>query len=192
MVYCKKCGTLNDDKLGAITCPNTTLASGAGMTCWAVTTNITVDTTNVGGVMGIAPDNESVSSNDDAFVDVISPSINIVKTANPSVVIIGSNVTYTYVITNDGVYATDTMYNITLYDDKLGSINITENCNTSITTLLVNESIKCNLTTNITVDTVNTAFVNGTTSDGKVPTDNDTASVVTVWPDVNIEKTSSK
>jgi len=56
-------------------------------------------------------------------VDILHPSISIVKTANPTSGAPGDTVTYTFVVKNT---STDTtLFNITVVDDKLGVINAT-------------------------------------------------------------------
>jgi uncharacterized repeat protein (TIGR01451 family) len=66
--------TLDDNKLGAVTCPKTALAIGESMTC-TKTGLVTVDTTNVATVEGSTP-HATVDDTDDAVVLVRHASIN--------------------------------------------------------------------------------------------------------------------
>ncbi len=172
---------LNDDKLGTITCPATQLAAGANMTC-TKTAIINVDTTNVATVTGNAPNGDIVKDNDTAFVDVIVPSINVVKTANPAIIQAGGTVTYTYVVTNTGDV---TLTNIALNDDKLGTITC------PATQLAAGANMTCTKTAIINVDTTNVATVTGNAPNGDIVKDNDTAFVDVIVPSINVVKTAN-
>jgi len=172
--------TLNDNKIGAITCPATQLAAGANMTC-TKTAIINVDTTNVATVTGNAPNGDIVKDNDTAFVDVIVPSINVVKTANPAIIQAGGTVTYTYVVTNTGDV---TLTNIALNDDKLGTITC------PATQLAAGANMTCTKTAIINVDTTNVATVTGNAPNGDAVTDNDTAFVDVITPSIDVVKTA--
>jgi uncharacterized repeat protein (TIGR01451 family) len=122
--------TVYDDKLGAITLSQSSLGPGDNVTGMATLTldqNL-IDNgteTNIVSASGDPPEGPAVTAMDSRTVDFIAyPSIDIQKTyawttgngAHP-----GDNVTYTYTVTNSGNVTLD---NITLYDDKLGSISL--------------------------------------------------------------------
>ncbi len=172
--------TLNDNKIGAITCPATQLAAGANMTC-TKTAIINVDTTNVATVTGNAPNGDAVTDNDTAFVDVITPSIDVVKTADPAIIQSGETVTYTYVVTNTGDV---TLTNITLNDNKIGAITC------PATQLAAGANMTCTKTAIINVDTTNVATVTGNAPNGDAVTDNDTAFVDVITPSIDVVKTA--
>lgn len=87
------------------------LAPGAGVTC-TMATNVTVDTTNVASTTGTPSDSTGTpipgvqppTDNDDAIVDVIHPSLAVLKRLANSVepVLVGDPVTFTIQITNTG------------------------------------------------------------------------------------------
>ncbi len=110
---------VTDDKLGDIGMIGS-LAAGASATLTASTT-LAVDTHNIGTVMALDEFENPYSDTDDAMVWVHNPSISIVKSADPGVIMSGENVTYTYLVTNTGDI---TLYNISVEDDILGPIGI--------------------------------------------------------------------
>ncbi|TLM97701.1 MAG: hypothetical protein FDZ75_03985, partial [Actinobacteria bacterium] len=65
------------------------------------------------------PLEQQVSATDTARVPVYNPSISIVKSANPTLILPGTPVTYTYLVTNTGDIS---LTNLTVNDDKLGVI----------------------------------------------------------------------
>ena len=106
-------------------CPQdlgSTLAAGASFTCtYGMTAGS--DATNVAEVVGVDGLNRSSTASDKTFVDVIKPAIAIVKTADPTSVGDGGQVTFTYVVTNTG----DTVLrNVAVSDDILGAIGTAE------------------------------------------------------------------
>ncbi len=165
--------TLTDDRLGAITCPATTLAAGASMTCTATTT-IGVDTINVAVAAGTSPAGQPVDANDAAAVVVLVPSIDVVKTAGGAAdgathYTNGGNVLYTYLVTNVG--ETD-LADVTVVDDR-GTATPADDITLSICTkggqalvapfaLAVGESMTCSATIPVDVDTTNIATATGT------------------------------
>ena len=134
--------SLVDDRLGAVTCPKTTLAAGESMTCSVNGVATAGQYTNVGTVTGTPPAGANVSaSNPDNYFGS-NPSIAIVKLTNgtnndvaPGVLVpVGSTVTWTYDIRNTGNV---TLTNVVLVDNKLGVVSCPKN------TLAPGESITC-------------------------------------------------
>ncbi|MCB0215418.1 MAG: DNRLRE domain-containing protein, partial [Chloroflexi bacterium] len=101
---------IDDDVLGNAACsiPGP-LAPGATDGCTAAAT-VSVDTTNVATATGNPTDELGIdlpglsnpSDQDDAFVDVVAPAIQVVKSAAPTIILAGATVTYGYVVTNPG------------------------------------------------------------------------------------------
>ncbi|MDI6730382.1 MAG: transglutaminase domain-containing protein, partial [Candidatus Altarchaeum sp.] len=116
-------------------------------------TQITQTTINTANVTAWSPQKQMVSATVNVTVNVTSaqPNITITKTAsNYSLPTGGGNVIYYYNVTNTG--------NVPLYN-----VNVSDNkCNNVIcpnTTLAVDQSMKCNCSTQITQTTINTANV---------------------------------
>ena len=182
--------TLTDDKLGTISCPATTLAAGASMTCTATTT-IGRDTINVAVAAGTSPAGQAVDANDAAAVEVLVPSIDVVKTAGDAadgatLYTNGGNVLYTYVVTNDGDTDLD---DVTVVDDR-GTATTADDVTLSICTkdgtalsapfeLAVGESMTCTVTIAVDVDTTNIATATGTSpADDEVSASDDAVVLV--------------
>ncbi len=193
--------TVSDDKLGDITCPQTTLAAkddqsdADEMTCYATPLDgITADTTNIATAKGFSiGEGTEVSDTDDAIVEIVGPAITVVKTAGASAgsqvaddtdyetEAFPSNVTYSYLVTNTG---TTTLVTVSLSDDKLGSITCPK------TALVVGESMTCTATTTVLVDTPNIGTATGTSAAGATKTATDPAMVVILTPSISIVKTA--
>ena len=186
------------------------LAPGASATC-TTTLNISADRTNIATTTG-TPSNPAgqplgvptVSDTDDAVVDVINPSVQVVKTAasaadgttlymNPP----GGNVLYTYAVKNTG----DTsLTNIVVTDDNgtPGSTGDDFTVCTITAPLAPGASTTCTTTLNITADHTNIATATGTPSNpagtplGVPPvSDTDNAVVDIVNPKVQVVKTAA-
>ncbi|MGE3343271.1 MAG: SdrD B-like domain-containing protein, partial [Vicinamibacterales bacterium] len=134
--------TLNDDIEGLIACPVTTLAPGASTTCTKTGTALAGQYTNLGTVTGTPPVGPNVTANDPDNYYGSSPAITLIKRTNntdnntaPGIYIpTGDAVTWTYEITNTGNV---TLTNLTLSDDKLGSVAC------PVTTLAAGASTTC-------------------------------------------------
>src|SRR5207244_790236 len=110
-----------------ISCPSTTLAVGASMTCTKNGTAVAGQYTNIGSVTATPPSGPPVTdSNPDHYFGQ-TPSISIAKLTNGTnndtgtgpFVATGSTVTWTYNVTNTGNVA---LTNVTITDDKVGFI----------------------------------------------------------------------
>src|SRR5262249_27413884 len=73
---------LTDDKVGAVTCPATTLAVGANMTCTKTGTAVAGQYTNTGTVTGKSAINQNVSASDSDNYFGMTTGITIVKKTN--------------------------------------------------------------------------------------------------------------
>jgi hypothetical protein len=172
--------TLTDDRLGTITCPETTLDPGHSTTCQAtrVTTTADVDTghiTNAATATGHPPTGRPVTGTDRATVHAIhpldTPAIQLEKTASAGTYSgAGEQITYTYTVTNAGNVP---LHGIKLHDDRLGLISC------PATTLAPAASMDCHAehtTTTADVDAgqiINTAIVTGDPPTGVAVTDAD-------------------
>ena len=95
-----------------------TLAPNASFTCTYKHTAAGA-ATNTATVKAIDQLERSSTASDSTFVTTIKPGIAIVKTANPTGVSPGDEVTFTYTVTNIGDTA---LHNVTVTDDVLGAI----------------------------------------------------------------------
>lgn len=117
--------TLDDDILGSITVPKTTLAAGESMEATAThdITQADIDgggVTNVAETVGTTPGGGKVRDEDTETIPLDGePGILLEKTPDREFAAVGETVTYTYVITNTG---TTRLTDITLVDDKIGTI----------------------------------------------------------------------
>ena len=161
--------SLVDDKLGTIDLGGqTSLGAGEYITATATYTVVEADLPgpieNIATVSGTAPDGNSVTANVTASVDLTyAASLQLTKTAAPSPAAPHQTITYTYTITNNGNVTTD---NLSLQDDKLGAISLTD------TTLAPGESLTATATYTVTTadlpgPIVNTATATGTDSTGQ-------------------------
>jgi uncharacterized repeat protein (TIGR01451 family) len=108
-------------------CPATTLAVGARMTCTASYVIIQADVdagsiTNVATASGLAPDGETVTATDDLTISGFdAPAIDLIKVADPSALQTppqaGDLITYTYAAANTG---NETLTNVTINDPHPG------------------------------------------------------------------------
>ncbi|MGE0167527.1 DUF7507 domain-containing protein, partial [Nocardioides sp.] len=167
---------ISDAKVGAVTCPVTTLQPGASTTCTASYT-ITQADVNAGAVnntataLGTPPTGGPISSGPDSTSTPTSTvaTVTIDKTAGaPSDVNgngrvdAGDAITYSFLITNSGAV---TLTAVGVTDAKVGAVT----CPT--TTLAPGASTTCTATYTITQADVNTGSVNNSaTAQGTPPT----------------------
>ena len=171
-------GDASDDF--APTCPATKLAVGEDMTCTAVVSGIDVTTTNVAVATGNYGE-DKVTDNDDATVTVeppaTAPGISIDKTASPTTIVAGAEVTYTYVVTNTGNTDLDP---VTVVDDNgtPGDTGDDFTVQCPATKLAVGAHMTCTEdVTGTQVTTTNIAVATGTYGEGQKVTDSDDATV---------------
>lgn len=122
---------VTDDQLGAITCPQNTLAAFADMTCTANGISVAGQYSNLGTVtadfLGVM-----LSDTDPSHYTGVTPGLSVEKSTNgqdadtaPGPLIpVGDVVTWTYEVTNIGQV---TLSNIVLTDDQLGTITCPKN-----------------------------------------------------------------
>lgn len=173
-----------DDHLGTIgTIPELGVGASASL---SASTALTVTTTNVVTVTAIDANEHPVSATAAARVEVFNPSISIVKTAAPDIILAGEQVTYTYVVTNTGDIA---LNDVAVTDDVLGAIGI-------VGTLLPGESATLSKGAPISVDTTNVGTATGTYGEpessffGSVSA-SDNAVVDVVHPAIAVTKSAS-
>ena len=114
--------SIHGDLNGQGTCavPQTILP-GAAYTC-KFTALVAGDETDTVTASGADDENTPVSASADASVEMINPSLTIVKTTNGDdglTILVGTPLTWSYLVTNNGDVP---LTGITVNDDKLGSI----------------------------------------------------------------------
>ncbi len=142
---------------------------------------ITGDFTNTADVSGTHPVSGPVQSSDSADVTVLTPGVNITKTASTPTVRYGSDATFDILVTNSG--QTD-LENVTVSDP------VAPDCDRTFAFIALgaNESYTCTLT-NVTGPVTNTATVNAQDSVGNTVSSSDNATVDVIDPAIGIAKT---
>jgi uncharacterized repeat protein (TIGR01451 family) len=154
-----------------------TVGAGSSYTC---TLTVTADLTNTATVTGTPPAGLDVTASDDAFVNVISPSLQIGKTPDSQFALSGDTVTFTITVTNTGDVDLD---NVTVGDA------LAPNCDQSLGNLAVGASSSYTCTLTVTADLTNTATVTGAPPLGSDVTASDDAFVDVISPAIQISKT---
>ena len=186
---------LTDSRLGAVTCPDTTLAAGQSTTCTAehVTTQADVDAghiANTADVTGRPPTGPPVTGTDRDTVHAIrTPGIQVGKSSSPDTFgAAGETITYSYAVTNTGNV---TLRRITVTDSRLGPITCPD------TALAPAASMTCTasyVTTQADVDKgdiENAAVVTGHPPAGPPVTDDDAVAVPAVHlPRIDLSKSA--
>ncbi len=140
--------SVSDDQIATISCPQTTLAAGASMTCTATGIAVEGQYVNEGTVSATSPKGEFVTDTDPSHylgTEPDMPAIDVEKATNGEdadtgpgpTLTVGTAVTWTYVVTNTGNVALD---NVAVSDDKIGAIACPQ------TTLAAAESMTCSAT----------------------------------------------
>ena len=165
--------TLVDNKEGVISCPSTTLAVGASMTCTKNGTAVVGDYENIATVTGSAPSGRKVDDTDPSHYRVAEPrfnypAIDIEKATNGvdadaaiDAVVLNENdaVVWSYVVRNRGNIE---LNNIKVEDNKEGIVTCPS------TTLAIGASMTCTSKTGVAVigNYANIASVTGTPPSG--------------------------
>jgi len=166
--------SLVDDKIGTIDLGGQiSLSAGenitATATCTVAETDLPGPLVNTATISGTDPNGNPLTASATATVQLTSPppieepSIEVTKSADKTSATLGDNITYTYTITNTGNVTVD---NITLTDDKLGTITL------STTNLAPGENVTATATYTATISDlpgpiINTATVTGTDPTGE-------------------------
>jgi len=196
--------TVTDPMLGTITCPQTSLAPGATMTCTSVTYTVTQPDVDAGAVNNTATA-RATSARGTAVQDPSSTSTSLARTATISlaksvakvtdvngnyVTDPGDTVQYSFRVTNTG---NTTLSSITVNDPKLGG---TVTC--AAGPLAPGASVTCTPTQTYTVTAAdqtagkvtNTATASATSSAGTATSNQATATVTVATPaSLNVTKT---
>jgi uncharacterized repeat protein (TIGR01451 family) len=174
-----------------VTCPKAALAIDESMTCSAVRT-VNTHRTNIAVATGTSPAEDEVTDDDDAIVNVVTPSIKIVKTAGTaadgaSFTTLAGPVTYTYVVTNTGETA---LSGVIVTDDNgtpgTPGDDFSATCPKS--TLAIGESMTCTKTVSVSTNRTNIGTADGTSPSQAPVTDTDDAIVVIRTPLLTIDK----
>jgi uncharacterized repeat protein (TIGR01451 family) len=140
---------VSDDVLGAITCPQDTLAVDESITCTATGTATAGQYANTGTVTSTAPDGSTPGDTDPSHYFGEDPAIDLEKATNGEdadtptgpIVPVGSTVEFTYQVTNTGDVD---LTNVTVTDDQLpdAEIDCGDGSNV-IASLAAGESASC-------------------------------------------------
>src|SRR5262245_13003408 len=147
--------------LSAISCPSTSLAAGASMTCTATYTTTQANVvagslSNTGSVTGTGPDDTTVNASDDLAVPGL-PAMTLVKSSNVSSFSSpGTVITFTFVVTNTGAQPLAT---VTISDPLIPASSII--CPPSLP-LAVGASMTCTATYTTTAADVANGMVRNT------------------------------
>ena len=186
--------------LSPVTCPSSTLAPGASLTCTAtyVVTQADVDAgsvLNTATAVATPPSGAPVRASAVAAVPIsAAPAISLTKSASPtSVERVGEAVTYAFVVTNIGNVTVD---GVVVTDPMVGLSTVT--CPGFDGSLVPGEAATCAATyaaTQADVDAgtiANTATASGTAPSGRTVTATDTVAVPVVpAPAITLVKTVS-
>jgi len=136
--------------------------------------------TNTATVTGIdACDGVTEATDEASFeVDLVQPCIQIVKECEPSEIVAGQDVTYTFTVTNCGNV---TLENIVVTDDQLGAVGGAGTLNPAGELIIV-------VVTPVLASVTNTATVNATVIElGNEVSDTDTCEVTVLIPDTTVD-----
>lgn len=123
---------LNDDQLGAVTCPSTALESGQHMSCQVNDTATAGQHTNTATVEGRPPVGPSVSDQDSSHYYGVDPGVATKKLTNGQeasrapgpYVLEGNPVSWTYIVTNTGNI---TLTTVTVTDSRGEEVTCEQN-----------------------------------------------------------------
>ena len=201
---------VQDSKAGAVTCPSTTLAIGASMTCsadnaYAVTTDDggagSVD--NTATATGTSPSGATVKSNPSSTstpATVVEPDLTLVKSADPSGIAEytpGQLITYHFAVTNTGNV---TMNDISIDESAFSGTGQLSDATCPTSSLAAGAQEVCTATYTLTPDDVdagsvqNTATAEGTPEGSNTPVPSDPSTVTIPEqpnPGITVDKTAS-
>jgi uncharacterized repeat protein (TIGR01451 family) len=157
------------------------LAVGQVKSYTCTVANVTSDFTNVATVTGTDGNGNQVTDTDDAFVDVTSSQIRIVKSPDLQTVVKGGTVTFTISVTNTGQAV---LTNVIVTDTLAPTCN-----NATIGNLNPGQSVSYQCSTTANSDFTNVANVTGTPPEGPPVGDSDSAVVDVLEPGIQVQKT---
>ena len=184
--------TVADDKCAGMSLPSGDNGNGildpGSAEVWTYTCGMAVsqDTINTATASGTYtyPVDATLTATGTATVNVLAPTVNLVKVPDNDAVYAGDTVTYDYTVTNT---SNDTLTNVTVVDDKCSPVAQ----QTGDGTLSGGEVQTYRCSVALIEDTTNTATLTGRDELGRVWTFSGTATVDVIAPDVQIVKTAS-
>ncbi|MEN8239196.1 MAG: SdrD B-like domain-containing protein [Actinomycetota bacterium] len=153
---------VTDDVLGAISCPETSLAVGASMTCTVSGAATAGQYANIGTVTGNAVTGAPVGDSDPSHYFGSDPAISIVKDVEPGTIPgdEASEVTWTITVTNTG--------NVPLHDVTVTDALVPD-CDLSVGDLAIGESSTHTCVSTHTPDVITWTFTNVAVATGVGP-----------------------
>ena len=180
---------VSDPKVGAVTCPVTTLAPGASTTCTKTYTLTQADVnagsvTNTATASGTPPTGAAVSATSSTTTTIVRTStITLDKQAGtPTGNTAGSTIAYSFVVTNTGNV---TLTGVNISDAKVTSISC------PVTTLAPGATTTCTATYTITQADVNSGHVANTATATGTPPAGVTAPTASDSTDTAITRTTT-
>ena len=157
------------------------LAAGASTSYTCDATGVAAGFTNTASVVGTHPAGGTVTDDDTADVVVINPSISLTKDPALQQLLAGEDASFTITVTNTG---DSPLTDVTISDSQAPA------CETVIPSLGIgaSQTVSCSVA-GVTADFTNTASVVATTAAGGTVTASDTADVVVLVPQIDIQKT---
>jgi PKD repeat protein len=180
--------TVTDDRGVAVSCPKNVLQPGESMTCTASGSAIAGQYTNIGTVTGTPPVGPPVTASDPSHYFGVSPSIQFEMLTNGEdadtppgpLVLAGSSVIWTYVVTNTGDVG---LNNVAVTDDQGATVTCPK------TVLEPGEAMTCSASgTAVAGQYANVGTVTGTPPDGTPVTASDPSHYFGAAPSIDIEK----
>ena len=184
--------SVSDARVGTVTCPDTTLAPAASVTCTATYTLTQADVdagtvVNTATASGTPPAGDPVTATDTETSPIVAnPGIDLVKSGTVNGQHAGDTIDYTFAVTNTGNV---TLAAVEVTDPKAGTVTCPD------TTLAPGASTTCTATyllTQADVDTGlvhNEATVAGTTPAGDPVTATDAVDLpITPGPSITLDK----
>jgi uncharacterized repeat protein (TIGR01451 family) len=172
--------SVSDPKIGAVTCPEPTLAVGAAETCEAAAaytitaedvTNGSVD--NTATATGTTPDGDPITSEPSSTstpTTAPAPALTVVKSVDPSdqeSLVVGQELTYSFVVTNTGNVP---LNDVTVVEGTFTGSGELSAIDCPATTLAVGAQFTCTATYTLTQADVDSGTVsNSATAEGTPP-----------------------
>jgi len=167
-----------DDVYGPIALDQTLAVSETKT--YTFTATLTDDVTNTVTATGEDQEGTQVRDVDTVSVDVLHPSIELTKTPDDDKVSEGTEVTYTFIVHNNG---DTTLFDVTVVDSNMGAITLDK------TTLDPSEIAVGTASEALTEDKLNTAVATGVDQEGTEVTATAEAFVDVIHPSIDVEKT---